>query len=846
MPFPESMAHLLRLRQSTIQFRARKSTRLRAVTSDAKQQREAIASILSLAKRSPAAAKKAKKGGLALTGKKRKVKDVMAETEEERERKRQLREKAMEREAQRLQRERAEVEQHRAHLQHIQAVFDPAHIDLAIAALCTAGDSVDSDDDEEIVADGDLTELSLAREESDQGTQQLTLLSRLDDADSLASDESLSSAPPLLSPSSSSSSSASPSPLSIDSTVSLHSTPPPPASLAFDLSLDWPYLTQHSLFYLIAYSPLPSPSLFHPPGVEPPVPSSAPAFKPITRNQWRGKRAVVKKAKGRNDEEGDGRCGCRTKARAIEEAEQHEARERAERRKAGCPTLDDLRLEAEEEARKRATIDTGYLAKPVAPASFNCSDRCINALLLVECDDSNCSVGAELCHNRHFTRSEEALVEPFPTELKGWGLRAKADLPADRFLIEYVGEVINNAECRHRIEKEDARVRRQVDKLRAAAAKQRGKGQKKGAAAAVVEEAKEGDALVCVESNYYFMSVADDVIIDAGVKGSVARFINHSCDANCLIAKWTVQGELRIAIFTQRPVRRGEELTIDYKYDRIGLEYQACYCGADNCAKWIGGKKKKLERGGGVDDAVAEGARKAKGKKRGKLSHKALKRMAFNQADDVCAVCGEAGEVVMCDAKVTGSVFCPRVFHARCVDMEAAPKGGWTCPWHFCKRKVLGTGVEGEGEGEGGGEGEVCGRKAAQFCVGCSESRCAKCREEEGDLGVSWRESRVYRAGAMEESGREWLLEEGTPDWRWVLCEDCERHPLVMKEREEQLWEHRMGTAPQALFPLLPPSPAAPAPMTLPLLPKLDWAAMETPLPLLPKLEWEAIPGGLC
>ena len=307
----------------------------------------------------------------------------------------------------------------------------------------------------------------------------------------------------------------------------------------------------------------------------------------------------LKRRKVDEDEDCDGRCGCRAQPQADFDRDRLAALARLQRRALGLSTPADRAWEADEAARLQRAADVGYLGKQPPVVSHNCGAGCLNALLLVECDESNCSVGAELCNNRHFTRGEgEGLVEPFPTELKGWGLRAKVELPAERFLIEYVGEVINNAECRRRIEKEDARVRRQVERLKKLGEKtgkkvRNGRGKKKGQGQGK-EEAGAGEAEAAVgalESNYYFMSVCDDVIIDAGVKGSVARFVNHSCRPNCLIAKWTVQGELRIALFTQRPVAKGEELTIDYKYDRIGLEYQACYCGADNCAKWIGGRR---------------------------------------------------------------------------------------------------------------------------------------------------------------------------------------------------------------------------------------------------------------
>ncbi len=40
--------------------------------------------------------------------------------------------------------------------------------------------------------------------------------------------------------------------------------------------------------------------------------------------------------------------------------------------------------------------------------------------------------------------------------------------------------------------------------------------------------------------NYYMFRVSKDHVIDAGPCGNVSRFINHSCDPNCVSQKWTV------------------------------------------------------------------------------------------------------------------------------------------------------------------------------------------------------------------------------------------------------------------------------------------------------------------
>jgi hypothetical protein len=74
-------------------------------------------------------------------------------------------------------------------------------------------------------------------------------------------------------------------------------------------------------------------------------------------------------------------------------------------------------------------------------------------------------------------------------------------------------------------------------------------------------------------------------VIDAGVGGNEARFINHSCGPNC---EPVVAGR-RIYIEAGPTIFPGEELTYDYSLTRdkgddekTEVEY-ACHCGAKNC-----------------------------------------------------------------------------------------------------------------------------------------------------------------------------------------------------------------------------------------------------------------------
>lgn len=72
------------------------------------------------------------------------------------------------------------------------------------------------------------------------------------------------------------------------------------------------------------------------------------------------------------------------------------------------------------------------------------------------------------------------------------------------------------------------------------------------------------------QRHFYFMSLNKDEVIDATKRGGVARFINHSCDPNCLLQKWVVGKHVRMGIFTKTFIPAGEELTFDYKFERYG------------------------------------------------------------------------------------------------------------------------------------------------------------------------------------------------------------------------------------------------------------------------------------
>ena len=86
------------------------------------------------------------------------------------------------------------------------------------------------------------------------------------------------------------------------------------------------------------------------------------------------------------------------------------------------------------------------------------------------------------------------------------------------------------------------------------------------------------------------------MILDA-TRGSIARFVNHSCSPNCRMAKWTVHGKPRMALFAgDNGIMTGEELTYDYNFNPFSVKnIQECRCGADNCRGVLGPKPKEAK-----------------------------------------------------------------------------------------------------------------------------------------------------------------------------------------------------------------------------------------------------------
>uniref|UniRef100_A0A8C7H509 Histone-lysine N-methyltransferase NSD3 n=1 Tax=Oncorhynchus kisutch TaxID=8019 RepID=A0A8C7H509_ONCKI len=293
--------------------------------------------------------------------------------------------------------------------------------------------------------------------------------------------------------------------------------------------------------------------------------------------------------------------------------------------------------------------------KPTDEHPCSLDSQCLNRMLQYECHPQVCPTG-DSCENQCFSKRLYSETEVIKTEGCGWGLKTNQALRKGDFVTEYVGEVIDSEECQQRIK--HAHENRVTD--------------------------------------FYMLTLTKDRVIDAGPKGNSSRFINHSCSPNCETQKWTVNGDVRIGLFTLCDIEAGTELTFNYNLDLVGNRRSSCHCGAENCSGFLGVRP--------TSAVVMEKEEKARNAKL-KPKKRKLRPEGRRTHEYFCFCCGEGGELVKCDKKD-----CPKAYHLLCLNLTKPPYGRWECPWHDCS---------------------VCGVPASSLCDFCPRSFC---RQHEGGV----------------------------------------------------------------------------------------------------------------
>ena len=183
-----------------------------------------------------------------------------------------------------------------------------------------------------------------------------------------------------------------------------------------------------------------------------------------------------------------------------------------------------------------------------------CGEDCINRMTYSECDPRLCPLGDKCTNNQIQKHRGVTGLERFMTEEKGWGVRAKTGIQTGEFVMEYVGEVVSEKEFKLRM------LTEYVD-----------------------------------DTHHYCLHLDGGAVIDGHRMGGECRFVNHSCRPNCEMQKWTVNGLYRMALFTLRDIKPGEELTYDYNFSLFNPhEGQICRCGARDCRGVIGGRTQRI------------------------------------------------------------------------------------------------------------------------------------------------------------------------------------------------------------------------------------------------------------
>lgn len=275
-------------------------------------------------------------------------------------------------------------------------------------------------------------------------------------------------------------------------------------------------------------------------------------------------------------------------------------------RKQKTPTEDDIYI-CDCVCSNTATAE--QLSDPYI--SFDCQEKCINRLICTECEVKSCPCG-ELCHNRQYQLQQDRAVYPFNAGEKGFGLKTAELIPKGAFIIQYIGEIFS-------IKSEEG-----------------------------VKRLQQYSRSTCT----YLMKLSAKDVIDPTYKGNIARFMNHSCEPNCITQKWNVLGEISVGIFALKDIHPGDELTFDYQFDVYKTPLCKCLCGARNCKGYLGlmqTEPSPTEWDQKVDSMPCE-----------------ICKSNYDNDDE---------QLLLCDG-------CNNGFHLECLTpkLDSIPEGAWFCP----------------------------------------------------------------------------------------------------------------------------------------------------------------------
>lgn len=137
------------------------------------------------------------------------------------------------------------------------------------------------------------------------------------------------------------------------------------------------------------------------------------------------------------------------------------------------------------------------------------------------------------------------------TSQRGWGIRTTEAIKSGEFILEYIGEIVSDQLFKKRMTE------------------------------------RYGN-----DQHHYSLKIDSGMVIDGYRVANEGRFVNHSCEPNCEMQKWAVNGYYRICMFALRDIKPDEELFYDYKFQNFNIDsQQTCHCGSEKCRGFISGKR---------------------------------------------------------------------------------------------------------------------------------------------------------------------------------------------------------------------------------------------------------------
>lgn len=169
---------------------------------------------------------------------------------------------------------------------------------------------------------------------------------------------------------------------------------------------------------------------------------------------------------------------------------------------------------------------------------------CINFSSKMICSELSCSLRRR-CTNLPFElRSRPMTRITYCADSRGWGLAAAEFIPSGSFVLEYVGEILTENQRKQRV--------RDIERI--------GK------------------------RDYYLARLSrgpKGLTLDGGAKGNLARFINTSCNPNCVMHEWIDGSMSRLGLFATEDIFEGRELSLEY-FSILGGNID-CECGSTSC-----------------------------------------------------------------------------------------------------------------------------------------------------------------------------------------------------------------------------------------------------------------------